>query len=720
MSSGSGKLSPFQWRTLALNAALVMPPAFLYTLKTDSPVYFLITAAILLFAFFRRNYLPLRDRPIIYSVTAALILTIFPDMLIVIDDSRYGIFDLLIRSNLMIPLMTYLAALSCAFFPYGPRRGLTAAGVITALVLCGDRFNYARLNNELLSFLDPLLRHYPTVFAGAAGWIAVMIPLYFLYPGRLERPERKFSLRTLFLVLSLILLPLSAVAVEKFYYSNDSLMRAVEYYILRTGMRRFGGGRRGDYRMSAGTDLNRGLPPAEQQKTVLMRIKAARPPGYLRSGVYDFYRSGRWMVRRDPPKPAALNAERRTGLVSYSTFLLPEKKPVDKDFLTLELFFAGLRTGGRIPAPGGTLELDAVADSGEVTENGLFTLKQWRPDGGCSLRIAGNGLNTAWQAPAAPEKELPYLIVTRDLRHELKQILRQTGSSSGGDSAVVRNLRQYFAGYSYSPDNVNNDRETDPLLWFLKKSRKGHCEFFASAAVLLLRSAGIPARYVTGFIAEEKSPVGDYYLVRSCHAHAWCEAYLRDRKQWVLVDLTPEGVLESFRKETEGETFRAWLDSFKQLFAQMFADIRRGHFAQGVMNILAGIWNLLWTLLRTIPGIIAVTAVLLLLVRRYYPAWKQRRLRQRQDLSGVRAELAGIFARFEKRYGALTGDRRPETAALMEFYQDADAMELCRTYEALRYRKTEPTATEICDFADHAARTLEVVRQKSASRSPRD
>ena len=720
MSSDPGKIAPFQWRILALNAALVMPPAFLNTLKTDSPVYFLITAAILLFAFFRRDYLPLRDRPIIYSVTAALILTIFPDMLIVIDDSRYGIFDLLIRSNLMIPLMTYLAALSCAFFPYYPRRGMTAAGVITALVLCGDRFNYSRLNNDLLSFLDPLLRNYPTVFAVAAGWIAVMIPLYFLYPGRLERSGRKFSLRTLFLVFFLILLPLSAVAVEKYYYSNDSLMRAVEYYILRTSMRRFGGRRRGNYRMSAGTDLNRSLPPAEQQKTVLMRIKSARPPGYLRSGTYDFYRSGRWMVRRDPPKPAALNAERRTGLVSYSTFLLPEKTPVEKDFLTLELFFAGLRSGGRLPAPGGTLELDAVADSGEVTENGLFTLKQWRPDGGCTLRIAGNGLNTAWQAPAAPEKELPYLIVSRDLQNELKQILRQTGSTAGGDSAVVQNLRRYFADYSYTQDNVNSDRETDPLLWFLKKSRRGHCEFFASAAVLLLRSAGIPARYVTGFIAEEKSTVGDYFLVRSCHAHAWCEAYLRDRKQWVLVDFTPEGVLESFRKDTEGETFGAWLDSLKQLFSQLFADIRRGHFAQGVMNILAGVWNLLWKLLRTIPGIIAVIAIFLLLVRRYYPVWKQSRRQQRQNLSAVRAELAGIFARFERRYGSLTGDRRPEAAALMEYYQNADAMELCRIYETLRYRKTEPTETEIRDFADRAARTLEGLRQKSASRSPRD
>ena len=206
MSFEPGKTTPFQWKILALNAALVMPPAFLYTLKTDSPVYFLITAVILLFAFFRRDYLPLRDRPVIYSVTAVLVLTIFPDMLIVIDDSRYGIFDLLIRSNLMIPLMTYLAAASCAFFPYPARRGLTAAGVVIALVLCGDRFNYARLNNNLLFFLDPLLRHYPTVFAVAVGWVAVMIPLFFLYPGRLERSGRSFSLRTFFLLFFLILL----------------------------------------------------------------------------------------------------------------------------------------------------------------------------------------------------------------------------------------------------------------------------------------------------------------------------------------------------------------------------------------------------------------------------------------------------------------------------------------------------------------------------------
>ena len=76
---------PFRLSLLLINAALVLPPAFLYSVKTDSPMYFLIAGAILLFAFFRKNYLPLRDRPIIYSITAAVVLTILPALLTLLD-----------------------------------------------------------------------------------------------------------------------------------------------------------------------------------------------------------------------------------------------------------------------------------------------------------------------------------------------------------------------------------------------------------------------------------------------------------------------------------------------------------------------------------------------------------------------------------------------------------------------------------------------------------
>ena len=279
MTGTSAGPKPYHWRTLLLNLALILPSALLYAVKTDSPVYPLISLAILLFAFFRRDYLPLRDRPVIYSVTAAIVLTIFPDLLIVIDDSRHGIFDLLIRSNLIIPLMLYLAAFSCAFYPYPARRGITVACVVSALVLCGDRFNYAKLTNDVLFFFDPLLQHYHQFYSCAAAWNVLAIPVFFLYPDRLDGPGIRalsLRLRPVLLCAVLLLLPLSALAAAKYYYGNATLIRAVEYYILRISMRRYFSPRRPDrQRLSTAANLNLPLPPEwSQADTVLLRVRA--------------------------------------------------------------------------------------------------------------------------------------------------------------------------------------------------------------------------------------------------------------------------------------------------------------------------------------------------------------------------------------------------------------------------------------------------------------
>jgi protein-glutamine gamma-glutamyltransferase len=72
---------------------------------------------------------------------------------------------------------------------------------------------------------------------------------------------------------------------------------------------------------------------------------------------------------------------------------------------------------------------------------------------------------------------------------------------------------------------------------FLLRTRAGHCEYFATATVLLLRAAGVPARYATGFSAQEYSRLEEAYIVRVRHAHAWTKAWIGGR--WVDMDTTP-------------------------------------------------------------------------------------------------------------------------------------------------------------------------------------
>jgi hypothetical protein len=72
---------------------------------------------------------------------------------------------------------------------------------------------------------------------------------------------------------------------------------------------------------------------------------------------------------------------------------------------------------------------------------------------------------------------------------------------------------------------------------FLVRSRAGHCEYFATATVLLLRAAGMPARYAVGYSTDEFSRFENRYIVRARHAHAWALAYIDGA--WRDVDTTP-------------------------------------------------------------------------------------------------------------------------------------------------------------------------------------
>lgn len=94
---------------------------------------------------------------------------------------------------------------------------------------------------------------------------------------------------------------------------------------------------------------------------------------------------------------------------------------------------------------------------------------------------------------------------------------------------AIEVIRDRFYGddfeYSLFLDNKHASGKSSPIADFLNpKSRRGHCEYFASAAVLLLREAGIPARYCVGYSAQEQTKSGTWIL-RGSHAHAWCRVW---------------------------------------------------------------------------------------------------------------------------------------------------------------------------------------------------
>jgi transglutaminase-like putative cysteine protease len=91
--------------------------------------------------------------------------------------------------------------------------------------------------------------------------------------------------------------------------------------------------------------------------------------------------------------------------------------------------------------------------------------------------------------------------------------------------------------YGYSLDM--KARGDDPLADFLFRVREGHCEYFASAMVVMLRTQGVAARIVNGFQSGEYNSTAGFYTVTQRDAHSWVEVYFPKRKAWVTFDPTP-------------------------------------------------------------------------------------------------------------------------------------------------------------------------------------
>ncbi|MGP1681290.1 MAG: transglutaminaseTgpA domain-containing protein [Giesbergeria sp.] len=117
------------------------------------------------------------------------------------------------------------------------------------------------------------------------------------------------------------------------------------------------------------------------------------------------------------------------------------------------------------------------------------------------------------------------------------QMLADPALAAGGTQALVDAAltRLRTGGYAYTLAPGVYGEDTADEFWFNQKA--GFCEHIASAFVVLMRAAHVPARIVTGYQGGERNSVDGYWTVRQSDAHAWAEVWI-DKRGWVRVDPT--------------------------------------------------------------------------------------------------------------------------------------------------------------------------------------
>lgn len=161
-----------------------------------------------------------------------------------------------------------------------------------------------------------------------------------------------------------------------------------------------------------------------------------------------------------------------------------------------------------------------------------------------------------------PAERLPRL---RELAQELTRVEEANEVPNVSEQKrKAKALESFFLDgnrFTYSLNMEVRDPMIDPVEDFLFNRKTGHCEYFASALALMLRSVGIPSRLVSGFKGAEYNRRLECFEVQQRHAHAWVEAFV-DR-EWIVLDPTPGGRDESVR--SVGSTNGFWKNARSSL-----------------------------------------------------------------------------------------------------------------------------------------------------------
>jgi len=287
--------------------------------------------------------------------------------------------------------------------------------------------------------------------------------------------------------------------------------------------------------------------------------------------------------------------------------------------------------------------------------------------------------------PSGPET----LAVPADTDARLRDLAARLAAGDPPPAVrLERTLAYLWRECRYSLD-VGKFATRQPVAEFLFDKKRGYCEYFASAAVVLLRLEGVPTRYVTGFSMDAAETVGGHYVVRESDAHAWIEAWLPDRG-WVEADPTPAG---------DYAAAHAALASRLDRIVEWF----KGHWAEALLALHT------LEVRRLLRAVVVPAAVLGLVALGAFAARARRRgmvgAAAIEEKWAADPELASLLSRVEALW-ARHGCPRPPHRAPLEHLRDLEAARLpaalrrtsedvVECYYRARYAGRPPRAGEL-------------------------
>ena len=331
-----------------------------------------------------------------------------------------------------------------------------------------------------------------------------------------------------------------------------------------------------------------------------------------------------------------------------------------------------------------------------------------------------------------------YLKLHRALSPRVSELARRIapGEECPDDYSKAARILSYLSDSSRFSYTLNQAPTpgVEPVEDFLFNRRRGHCEYFASAMAVMLRSVGVPARVVNGFKVTEWNPIGGFYIVRQSDAHSWVEAYLRPdgwrtfdpsvlredatpkpmfvRRWWRNLYTTVETVwvrnVLNYSAEHQSGLYNAMRAALQPLYRMWRGTVALVGWALFQLNLLLGYGTGPVALLKRALAILIPLAVVVLALFGY------RHLRSLPRAPRASGAAIRFYGRME-RFLARRGFHRKAAQTAWEFRDELaskgwQAMEavatITRNFCSARYGARVPSDEETAEIA----RSLRVIR----------
>ena len=692
-----------------LSASVLIVPCLSYAIIGDAPLIAVFAGVFLVFSLFKKHPIAITLRSVVYSLTISLVFTVILNMAYPVDGDR---FFTPFPTEILFPFVISVGV--CAtFFPQTPAI-LTAILTLSvvAMMLQGSCVNNPINVRFIVTSEFWQNRFWVFGFFLLLHMCAFIPLLHFSQEKRhcIDLGAKKGPSRHLLYLGSIVFLVCFIGIMCNLAAKVEQMMEPVFNSLFTMYISSF----RSKVVFGSEVNLYRKTDSHVQKNKdrIVLRAKGKKPPGYLRGRVYTSYLHGKW--KPDHTAMTRLPVMTNDRLFAFNRFYRGKNEPEIKgpnssriDVIPSRFFHSDV-----LLAVGNTQIVEIISETMESNNDGVFLPKSWDRDGAYTLFPNSMSDGSAYQNPNShDEKWEPYLkIPDSKLKIELNRIGNKIlEDTSENILQKIHRLETHLqANFSYDLE-TEMDGNMDPVLEFLMVKKSGHCEFFATAAALMLRSQGIPTRYVTGFVAVEPHPKENYWISRMGDCHAWVEAWLADRNEWILVEPTPPiGIPQGTHKiGIVSKASELMVVFWKDIFAQ----IKRGYFAEAIITVLSKVKGIFVWLFWTGPWYFSWLAMLLSSIFAFQFVFKRTRQhkgRKRPNLP----EIYSIFLEIESNLRKAGINRTPTmsirdlTALIKEenITDLVDTTSLLSDYEMLRFGARNPSIDQIRHLRNRVSR----------------